>query len=170
VKCDENRVSKKELPGHERLQLYLNDHLAGSVAAIELIDNLISGHPQDRFGNFFCDLRNEIHADQEKLRNLIQKVGAKESAVRKAGAWLAEKFGRAKVGDADDSAELLEALEGLALGITGKKLLWRSLATISTNFPELQGTDFNALEERAQDQFSRVEDLRMDITREAFRN
>ena len=123
VKCDENRVSKEELPGHERLQLYLNDHLAGSVAAIELIDNLISDHPQ----------------------------------------------GRARLGDADDSAELLEALEGLALGITGKKLLWRSLVTISANFPELQGTDFNALEERAQDQFSRVEDLRMDMTREAFR-
>ncbi|PYL48194.1 MAG: hypothetical protein DMF40_05880 [Verrucomicrobia bacterium] len=163
-------MSREESPGHERLQLYLNDHLAGSFAAMELIDNLISGHPQDRFGKFFRDLRNEIHADQEKLRNLIQKVGAEESAVRKAGAWLAEKFGRAKLGDADDSAELLEALEGLALGITGKRLLWRSLATISANFPELQGTNFNVLEERAQDQFSRVEDLRMDMTREAFQN
>ena len=85
-------------------------------------------------------------------------------------AQIAEKFGRAKLGDADDSAELLEALEGLALGITGKRLLWRSLATISANFPELQGTNFNVLEERAQDQFSRVEDLRMDMTREAFQN
>ena len=60
-------MSKEESPGHERLQIYLNDHLAGSVAAIELIDNLISGHPQDRFGKFFRDLRNEIYADQEKL-------------------------------------------------------------------------------------------------------
>jgi len=162
-------VSKEESPGYERLQIYLNDHLAGSVAAMELIDNLISGHPQDRFGKFFRDLRNEIHADQEKLRNLIQKVGAKESAVRKAAAWLGEKFGRAKLGDADDSAELLEALEGLALGITGKRLLWRSLVTISANFPELQGTDFHMLEERAQDQFSRVEDLRIQMVREAFR-
>jgi hypothetical protein len=162
-------VSKEESPGHERLHLYLNDHLAGSVAAIELIDNLISDHRQDRFGKFFRDLRNEIQADQEGLRNLIQKVGAKESAVRKAGAWLAEKFGRAKFGDADDSVELLEALEGLAVGITGKRLLWRSLATISANFPEFQGTDFNVLEKRAQDQFSRVEDLRIQTVREAFR-
>jgi len=162
-------VSKEESPGRERLQVYLNHHLAGSVAAMELIDNLISDHSQDRFGKFFRDLRNEIHADQEKLRNLIQKVGAEESAVRKAGAWLAEKFGRAKLGDPNDSAELLEALEGLALGVVGKRLLWRSLATISANFPELQGTDFNGLEERAQDQFSRVEDLRIQMVREAFR-
>jgi hypothetical protein len=162
-------VSREKSPGHERLHLYLNDHFAGSVAAIELIDNLISDHPEDRFGKFFRDLRNEIHADQEKLRDLIQRLGAQESAIRKAGAWLAEKFGRVKFGDTDDSVELLQALEGLALGITGKKLLWRSLETISANFPGLQGTDFNGLESRAHDQFSRVEDLRIEMVREAFR-
>jgi hypothetical protein len=162
-------VSEQESPGRERLHLYLNDHLAGSVAAIEMIDNLIEHHPEDRFGTFFRDLRNEIHADQEKLSDLIRKVGAEESAMRKAGAWLAEKLGRAKFGDADDSIELFQALETLTLGITGKKLLWRSLETISANFPELQGVDFGALEQRAQDQFDRVETLRMEMTREAFR-
>jgi len=162
-------VIEQRLPGRERLHLYLNDHLAGSVAAIELIDNLIEHHPEDRFGKFFRDLRNEIHADQEQLRDLIRKIGAEESAIRKAGAWLAEKFGRAKFGDTGDTIEMLQALEGLALGITGKRLLWRSLATISANFPELQGTDFNVLEDRAQDQFSWVEDLRIQMVREAFR-
>jgi hypothetical protein len=162
-------VIEQRLPGRERLHLYLNDHLAGSVAAIELIDNLIEHHPEDRFGKFFRDLRNEIHADQEQLRDLIRKIGAEESAIRKAGAWLAEKFGRAKFGDIGDTIEMLQALEGLALGITGKRLLWRSLATISANFPELQGTDFNVLEDRAQDQFSWVEDLRIQMVREAFR-
>ena len=160
-------MSKEE--SHKRLHRYLNDHLAGSVAAIELIDNLISSHPHDRFGKFFRDLRNEIHSDQDKLRYLIRKVGAEESAIRKAGAWLAEKLGRTKFGDTDDSIELLGALEGLALGITGKRLFWRSLETISANFPGLQGTDFNVLEERAQAQFSWVEDLRIQIVREAFR-
>jgi len=100
---------------------------------------------------------------------LIRKLGAKESAVRKAGAWLAEKFSRVKIGDADDSAELLQALEGLALGISGKQLLWRSLAAIEANFPALQGSDFSELEKRAHDQFERVERLRMQMVREAFR-
>ena len=82
-------VSEQQSPGREGLHLYLNDHLAGSVAAIEMVDNLIEHHPEDRFGKFFHDLRNEIHADQEKLRDLIQKVGAEESTIRKAGAWFA---------------------------------------------------------------------------------
>ena len=162
-------MSEQESPGRERLHTYLNDHLAGSVAAIELLDDLVEHHSEDRFREIFRDLRDEIAADQGMLRDLIRKLGAEESAVRKAGAWLAEKFSRVKIGDVDDSAELLQALEGLALGITGKKLLWRSLGAVASNFPALQGTDFSQLEERARAQFERVETLRIEMARETFR-
>jgi hypothetical protein len=159
-------VSEQESPAAERLHTYLNDHLAGSVAAIELLDNLIEHHSEDRP---FRDLRDEIQADQETLRDLLRKLGAKESAIRKAGAWLAEKFSRVKIGDSGDSAGLLQALEALALGITGKQLLWRSLAAIAPNFPALQRTDFSELEERARAQFERAEALRIEMARQAFR-
>ena len=162
-------MSEQESPGRERLHTYLNDHLAGSVAAIELLDRLIEQHSEDRFAKTFRDWRTEIQADQQTLRHLIQKLGAEESAMRKAGGWLAEKFSRIKIGDADDSAELLQALEALALGITGKQLLWRSLAAIASNFPALQGMDFNELGKRARDQFERVETLRVQMAGEAFR-
>ena len=162
-------MSEKESPGRERLHTYLNDHLAGSVAAIELLENLIEHHSEDRFGKIFRDWHGDIEADQKTLRNLIQKLDAEESAIRKAGAWMAEKFSRIKIGDMDDSAGLLQALEALVLGITGKRLLWRSLGAIAPNFPPLQGIDFGELEKRAQDQFERVETLRLEMAREAFR-
>jgi uncharacterized protein YukE len=162
-------VREEESPGRERLHTYLNDHLAGSVAAIELLGELVEHHSEDRFAKTFRDWRAEIQADQETLRNLIRKLGGEESAMRKAGAWLAEKFSRMKVGDMADSTGLLQALEALALGITGKRLLWRSLAAISTDYPALQGTDFGELEKRAQDQFERVEASRIQMAREAFR-
>jgi uncharacterized protein YukE len=162
-------VSEEESPGREHLHTYLNDHLAGSVAAIELLEKVIEHHSEDRFGKIFSDWRNDIQADQETLRNLMRKLGAEESAIRKAGAWVAEKFSRIKIGDPDDSAGLLQALEALALGITGKRLLWRSLRAITSNFVPLQGTDFGKLEKRAQDQFEQVETLRLEMAREAFR-
>ena len=162
-------MSEQESPGRERLHTYLNDHLSGSVAAIELLDGVIEHHSEGRITKIFRDLRDEIQDDQETLRNLIRKLGAKESAMRKAGAWLAEKFSRVKIGDADDSVELLQALEALALGITGKQLLWRSLGAIAPNFAALQGMDFGELEKRAQEQFERVETLRLEMAREAFR-
>ena len=162
-------MSEQKSAGRERLHTYLNDHLAGSVAAIELLDDVIEHHSEDRFAKIFRDWRDEIRADQDTLRSLIRKLGAEESAIRKAGAWMAEKFSRIKIGDVDDSAGLLQALEALALGITGKRLLWRSLAAIAPNFAPLQGTDFGELEKRAQDQFERVETLRLEMAREAFR-
>ena len=163
-------MSEEKSPARENLHAYLNDHLAGAVAAIELLDTLIEHHSEDRFGKHFRDLRNEIHEDRQTLRNLLRKVGGDESTIRRAGAWLAEKFGRTKIGDTSNSAELLQALEALALGITGKKLLWRSMAAIAANFPALQGDDFAELERRARDQFQRVEDLRLQMVRVAFRN
>jgi hypothetical protein len=162
-------MSEKESPGRERLHTYLNDHLAGSVAAIELLEKVIEHHSENRFGKIFRDWRGDIQSDQEALRNLIRKLGSEESAIRKAGAWVAEKFSRIKIGDLNDSAGLLQALEALALGITGKRLLWRSLGTIAPNFAALQGTDFGELEKRAQDQFEQVETLRLEMAREAFR-
>ena len=108
------------------LASYLNDHLAGSVAAIELLDHLIDDHKGHRLRQFLVDLRHDVHSDQEVLQNLIGKLDLEESGVRKVGAWIAEKIGRPKItlsGDSVDGLGLLQALEALALGITGKKLL-----------------------------------------------
>ena len=52
--------------------------------------------------------------------------------MRQAGAWVAEKVGRARLiiaGDEPGSLGLVLTLEGLIIGVTGKKLLWRALAT-----------------------------------------
>ena len=72
------------------LTIYLNDHLAGSVGALELLDHLIETYKGDPLERFFKDLRDEIDADQSTLENLIETLGAKESTMRKAGAWMAE--------------------------------------------------------------------------------
>ena len=63
---------------------------------------------------------------------------------------------------------LLQALEGLALGITGKRLLWKALMNVEANFPQLQGIQLSKLEERAREQFERVEKERLHLAREVF--
>jgi hypothetical protein len=64
---------------------------------------------------------------------------------------------------------LLEALEGLALGITGKQLLWRALQSASDTTPQLRGLDYARLEQRAREQRDRVEEKRLAAAREAFK-
>jgi hypothetical protein len=155
------------------LVIYLNDHLAGSVAALELLDRLIETYEGKPLGRFFEDLRSDIREDQEKLEELIHKLGEEESAVRKAGAWIIEKLSRAKI-KLTESEEgemgLFLALEALALGITGKRLLWRALAVASETVPPLSRLDYSALEKRAVEQKDRVEAQRLEVARKAFRS
>ena len=156
----------------EDLSSYLNDHLAGSVGALELLDRLIETYEGKPLEQFFRDLRGEIDADQETLKELIAKLGEKESSVRKAGAWIVEKLSRAKI-QLSESCEgeigLFLALEGLALGITGKRALWCALAAASETLPSLRGPDYGTLERRAIEQHDRVEAKRLEVARKVFR-
>lgn len=154
------------------LTTYLNDHHAGSLAALEMLDHLIETLEGKTLGQFFNDLRVEIRSDQQTLENLIEKIGADESAVKKAGAWVAEKFSRAKIrvsDSADDQLGLLQALEALVLGITGKRALWTALAAAAEGVPELRVLDYAMLERRATEQSDRVEAKRRAVAREVFR-
>ena len=152
------------------LNTYLNDHIAGSVAALELLDHLISRHEADR--GLLTELRRQIEEDQQILMRLLQDLGGKESVVRKAAAWLTEKLGQAKLLiDDSGSGELrtLEALEALALGIQGKLALWRALASVQDVIPQLASLDQARLQSRALDQFNQAERLRLEAARRALR-
>lgn len=156
----------------EELTNYLNDHLAGSVSALELLDRLIAHYEGKPLERFFKDLRTDVDHDQQQLKSLIEKIGAKESAVRKAGAWFAEKLSRPKIELGDESKEelgLFLALEVLVLGITGKRSLWRALQSASRTLPELARLDYSGLEKRAIEQCERVEAKRLEIARSVFK-
>jgi hypothetical protein len=148
----------------DNLASYLNDHLAGSVAALELLDRLIERYDADSLGVFFQELRNDIQEDQKELQELIEKLGAAESVVRKAGAWLVEKVSRAKIPLSSSTGErdLFLALEALVLGITGKKSLWSALRAASQFEPKLGRLDYSGLEKRAMEQGARVEAKRLE--------
>jgi hypothetical protein len=150
---------------------YLNDHLAGSVGALELLDRLVKTYEGKPLERFFMDLRGDIQEDQKKLEELIHKLGEEESAVRKAGAWILEKLSRAKI-RLSESEEgdmgLFLALEALALGITGKRALWRALASVSEMVPSLARLDYAELETRATEQTGRVEAKRIEFARTVF--
>jgi hypothetical protein len=153
------------------LSVYLNDHLAGSVGALEMLDGLIQTHESKPLEAFLTQLRRDIESDQNELKVLIKRIGIDESAMRKAGAWMMEKLSRTKLGlggSGDPKLALLQSLETLALGITGKRSLWRTLAAAGEGSRLLQGIDFARLEARAVDQIERVESQGLKIARQIF--
>jgi hypothetical protein len=154
-----------------QLVTYLNDHLAGSVSAIELLDFLIKTHADEPLAKFLQELRADIVADQDILKKIVQRFNANESAIRKAGAWLTEKIARLKLSAAGQKKwqlGLVQALEVLVLGVTGKQLLWRALNASIGSSPLLRGVDLLRLEERAIEQIERLETQRLAIASEVL--
>jgi hypothetical protein len=153
----------------KELASYLNDHLAGSISALELIAHWAEAHKGEPLGSFFVATETEIKADQKTLRDVMRTLGIEESKVRQAGAWVAEKVGRARLviaGDEAGSLGLVLTLEGLLMGVTGKKLMWRALAAVK--LPELNGYNFEELQRRAEQQVERIEAERISALRQAF--
>jgi hypothetical protein len=143
----------------------LNDHLAGSNVAVELLDHLMSENPDLKPS--LAALKKDIEDDREQLEGLMARLNIPESRIRKAGTWIAESVAEVKL-DVDDDPHgplrRLERLEALALGIDGKVALWRALEATLPN-GALAGFDFELLTRRGQEQRSRVEVLRLHAAR-----
>lgn len=155
----------------KHLTTYLNDHLAGSVVALELMEHLEAAHRDSAVADFLVTLRAEVAADRQELEALLERLHTSESRPRQILAWLGEKAAQLKL-QFDDAAggdlRLFEGLEVLSLGIEGKRSLWLALATVAEEFPALQGVDYQRLIQRAEMQRRQVEHERLRAARAAF--
>jgi hypothetical protein len=153
------------------IAVYVSDHLAGSVAALELID-VLANHERGRpLEDKLRTLATEITEEQATLREALARVAADESRVKQAAAWLGEKVTRGKLFLADRSnpdLALLLGLEALALGLQGKLALSRALGDAATYDPRLAGLPFGSLEARTLIQHAMIEHERMEAARAAF--
>lgn len=157
---------------NEHLAIYLNDHLSGSLAAVELLEHLQTAYSGSELGKVFAELRSDIESDREELKRLMEQLQITQSSSRKAGAWIAEKLAELKM-RLDDSAHgplrLLEGLEALELGITGKLGLWRALIAAADVAPALNFLDYERLATRAAQQIETVEAYRLNAAQAAFK-
>jgi len=154
----------------DALQTYLNDHLAGSVMAIELGERTIRENEGGPVAARLSPLMEQIREDQTVLKGVIERLGTGESSLKKAGAWLAEKAGRVKLGGTDEPGELsrLEVLEMLTTGVHGKRALWRALRVVAARYEELRGLDLDLLERRAVEQHDELEAMRLEAAKAAL--
>jgi hypothetical protein len=153
------------------LVTYLNDHLAGSRSALQLLEHLIESTSDPGTHELLVEVRAEIAADRHVLEDLIRRAGGAPSVVRDVGGWIAEKLARLKLAIDDPSnapLRRLEALEILALGIEGKRVLWRALSAVAPSIPGLADVNFGDLIRRAAEQQARVEAQRIEAARVAF--
>jgi hypothetical protein len=151
------------------LGTYLNDHMAGSTLGVELARRARDRNEGTPLGRFLMGIVEEIEADRDTLREIMDRLGVGQDRKKQAFSWAGEKLGRLKPNNRlfgySPLSRVIE-LEGLSLGIEGKRCLWQGLRV--TDEPRLADFDFEDLIERAARQRSGVEEHRLAAAQTAF--
>jgi hypothetical protein len=153
----------------DALASYLNDHLAGSAAALELLEKMRAANEGNEVGKTVAELHEAIKQDRAVLETIMQTLDVGVSSLRQAGGRVAGKVSRVTFDEwatRDRDLSLLLETEALALGIEGKMAGWRALKELPGG--RLNDVDLDGLIGRARQQRATVEELRLDAARAAF--
>jgi hypothetical protein len=148
------------------LPIYLNDHLAGAVGAVQLARRAAGQNEGTEYGEVLARIADEIDQDRRTLHDLLKRLGVRGDRVKLLSSVVAEKLGRFKLnGELLSYSPLsrLEEIEILMLGVEGKLGLWRALrANLDIE------VDFDDLIRRGTAQRRRLEALRLKAAAEAL--
>jgi hypothetical protein len=149
---------------------YLSDHLAGAAAAIQLLERCVARDPDSGPGQELQALLGDIEDDKRVLERVLEAAGGSPKPFKRASALGMELLANFRMslpvlGPGSPETARLEEIETLCLGIEGKRLMWRAIASADTAFA---GFDFEDLERRAEAQRDRLERFRLQLASTAF--
>ena len=153
------------------LAIYLNDHLAGATAGVELARRALKENRENDYGLFLATLAEEIARDRRTLIELMERLAIPRSKVKAPAAWALEKVGRLKLNGRIRGYSPLSRLiefEGLAGGIEAKRAMWLALLRLQANDERLRDFGLESLAARADDQRRRLEPHRLAAADEAL--
>jgi hypothetical protein len=153
-----------------QLAIYLEDHLAGSTAGLNLARRSAATTEGTRAGRTLAAVAAEIADDRDTLLRLMAALGIRGSRLKNTVAWVAERADRLKPNGrmhGEPALQRLHELEALSLGISGKLALWEALR-VAPEAKAVAGVDLEALASRARSQRERVEVERIAFAAEAF--
>lgn len=153
------------------LGIYLNDHLAGATAGLELAKRCAGRNRGSEFGAKLEEIAREIEQDRASLRMAMKQFGVAENLAKASLAWITERAGRLKLNGhllTYSPLSRVEELEALRLGVEGKLALWRTLKETRGADPRLEGLDLDELARRAERQTGELEAMRLKAARGAF--
>jgi hypothetical protein len=155
----------------DALGTYLNGHLAGANAGVQMARRLCRLAGDGPGGAVLAGLPADVAQDRDYLRELVTQLGARRHPVKRTAGWVGGKLHRLATGlpvTRDEQLSLLLEAEALRLGVDGKLALWEALLAVAPDHPELVEHDLVRLAARARDQHERIETVRLAAVRRAF--
>ena len=149
------------------LGIYINDHLAGHVAGLELARRTASSNEGTDLGHFLKGFVDDLEQEKQVIEQALESVDSDPARIKMMAAWIAEKAGRLKLnGQVTGYSPLSRVLEVEAMGngVASKIDLWKTLLRVGVQ----TGADLSALIERAEAQRTELETQRQQALSEAF--
>jgi hypothetical protein len=160
-----NEAVDKQLLG-----IYLNDHLAGAMAAHEVARRCLHNNTQTALGVDLKRIVREIEEDRAALESVMERLGISKSPVKTVVGRVLGQAGRLKLNGRllrYSPLSRLEELEALAAGVEAKKAMWVALKRIRDGGVDL-GVDLDDLVSRAQRQKRLLERRRLEAAAQAL--
>lgn len=150
---------------------YLQTHLAGSRAGVDLFGRSAKAQFDPAIGQALREIQREVIAEREQLQQIMDLFDVSENLVRSAAARLTERVSRLKPNGSllhrTPLTDLVE-LEALRIAVSGKQAGWEALLAIEDLVPELDRTQLEQLAEQGRSQLDRLADLHTTAARAAL--
>ena len=139
---------------------YLRDHLSGADVAIRVVHRLGSTNRGTEDGTLFRRLSKEFEEDHSVVRTLLTHLGASGRSIKRAAGFASGAVLSVPAGGEPGDLSLLRTLEALAIGVQGKRCMWRALQNLRTVPSSVDGMTFAELEAKAIRQWEAIEERR----------
>ena len=147
------------------LTAYLREHLSGSDAALQVVAKLRRSHGDDEL---FGRLLQEFEEERDAVRGILEALDASSVSVKRLAAQASAPLLRAASAGAPGELSLFRTLEGLAVGVQGKRCLWRALQALESRLTVPGRRSFSDLEAQAVRQWESIEQRRLTLVTQTF--
>jgi len=154
-----------------RIRIYLADHLAVMLGEAELAQRCLRSNEQTALGEFLGRLHVEVQGQRAIVKDVLQRLGGRESLLKDSGAWVAEKLGRLKLNDTlltYSSLSRLIELEGLSAAACARVMLWDNLVAMAERDSRLEGISCSFFRQQSQQHLDELDTHRRRAASEAF--
>lgn len=155
---------------HSNLKIYLNDHLAASVAGIQMAKHCLKNSQDPVLSKFLSDFLKQVTEEQNLLKKIIIYLEDTQTPLKRMAAWIFEKMAHLKLNYFQSNAEVsrLLELEGLLAGVHAKLDMWRVVERLSISSPQFPNYPYESLIERVKKQLRSLEKFCLNAGENAF--
>ena len=150
------------------LATYLREHLTGSDAAIQAVERLRLTHAGTQEGRLFASLFDEFREERDVVRGLLGQLGASALSVKRVAGQAGGRVLMFAAGGERGDLSLFRTLESLAIGVQGKRSMWRALHALLGEQPIPSARSLGGLEAMAARQWEAIEERRLALVSATF--